>query len=233
MTRRSSDDTAINSRLQEVVHYSELKQLAYNIATLQQEKMFRSLAVLSFLPAEGKTLFCAALAMAYVETCRARVLLVDSTTIQNKGSLALRDCFNGSDPMIEVISLADLRNGSSGLPPSPARYRADKEPVLESEVINDMPSMSLSVFGGTDLSLIKRVSAERSKQYGLVLLDTAPLSARNKNNVDPLLVAHMSDASLLVVSRKFLDAPNLNASLKVLKDPALHLLGLVSNEAHP
>jgi len=37
---------------------------------------------------------------------------------------------------------------------------------------------------------------------------------------------------VLVVSQKFLNAPGLNASLKVLRDPALHLIGLVSNEAY-
>jgi len=233
MTLRSSDSTAIDSRLQEFIRYSELKQLAYNIATLQQKKMFRSLAVLSCLPAEGKTLFCAAMAMAYVETCRSKVLVVDTTTMQHEGSLVLRDCFNGSAPLVEVLSLEDLRNGSGGsVPPCAARYREDNEPVQEPEVTHDMPSMSLSVPGGTDLSLIQSVAAERSKQYGLVLLDTISLSAKNRNNVDALLVAHMSGASVLVVSQKFLNAPGLNASLKVLRDPALHLIGLVSNEAY-
>ena len=233
MTPCVSEETALHSRLQEFMRYSELKQLAYTIRALQQKKMFRTLAVLSLLPAEGKTLFCAALAMAYAETCHVKVLVVDTTTIQRKGSWILKDCFNGSSPLVEVMSLEDLRNGSGGLESSsPARYRADDEPALEPEVVNDPPSTHLSVFEGTDLSLIKRAATERFTPYGLVLLDTVPLSARNKNNVDALLLAHMSDASVLIVSRQTLDAPDLSASLKVLKDPALRLIGLVSNEAY-
>lgn len=218
--------------MQDYVHYSELRQLTYNIAALQQEKRFHSLAVLSFFPAEGKTLLCAALASAYAETCRSKVLVVDTATYHNKGSLALGDCLGQSASMVDVKSLDALRkNGlsrlllSSGTPPP-----MGKAPEVEPEVVQAVPPRA-SPPPDNDFAILKNVADQASREYGLVLMDTAPLNAKNKSNIDPLLVARLADASVLVVSRKFLEAGNMNSSLKVLQDPALHLLGLISNEA--
>jgi len=227
----TSSINALNGRLQEFICYSELKQLTYNIVALQQEKRFHSIAVMSFFPGEGKTLFCAAIAMAYSETCRSKVLIVDTTTFRNKRSLALKECFNGSGPMVEVTTLEGLRNDPNIIVASPTpQIRSEKGPVLEAEIITGrLPKLSIPEIEN-DFSLIKKVSEERSQRYGLVLFDTAALHAKNKNNIDPLLVARLSGASVLVASRKFLDAPNLNISLKVLKDPMLHLIGIIANE---
>jgi hypothetical protein len=221
--------TAIHQRLQEFIHYSELKHLAYNISAQQQQKAFHSLAVLSFFPAEGKTLFCAALAMAYVEICRARVLVVDTTTFQNKGSLVLGDCFNGSAPQVDVKTLEELRRGPNAFGQQIPGLRSDQRPTVELDILRAKPG-HMPLARENDFALIKRTAEDQSKQYGLVLLDTAPLYAKNRRNIDPLLVARLSDASALVVSRKFLDAPKLSASLKILHDPALHLIGIIAND---
>jgi Mrp family chromosome partitioning ATPase len=223
--------TALHNRLQEYVHFSEIKQMAFNVAALQQEKAFHSLAVLSFYPAEGKTLFCAALAMVYAETCRTKVLVVDTTTFQNPGSLVLKECFNGSTPDVHVTTLEELRHVTGGAGPSVVETRMDIGPALKAEVVRDR-TVSVTIPKGNDFSLIKKLSEDRSKQYGLVLLDTAPLAAKNRNNVDPMLVARLSEASVLVVSRHLLTAPKVSATLKELEDPSLHLIGLVSNEAY-
>ena len=216
--------------LKEFIHYSEIKQSAHKIATLQQKKKFHSLAVLSFFPSEGKTLFCATLAMAYAETHETRVLVIDTTTQQNKSSLDLRECLDESNPRVDVLSLAKLRKSSNGHSlPSATDFESGNESVLEPDIMPD-GTTTLSSLKKNYLSLIKKETAERSKQYGLVLLDTTPLNAKNKSNVDPMLVAHMADASVLLVSRKLLESPNLDDCLKVLKDPTLHLIGMIANE---
>jgi len=216
---------ALHRRFQEFVQYAELRHLAYNVAALQREKMFHSLAVLSFFPSEGKTLLCAALAMAYAEVSRAKVLVVDTVTVQNKSSLILKDCFNGSAPNVEVRSLKQIRNRST----APGTLIRQKPEVLESTVVYEKPR-HLAISRDDDVSLIKEVAEDQSKEYGLVLFDTMPLHARNKSNVDPLLVARLAEASVLVMSREGLDAPKLSASLKIVKDPAFNLIGIISNE---
>lgn len=223
----TSSDVVKAKCLQEFVTYAELKQMAYNVAALQQQKMFHSLAVLSYFPGEGKSLFCAALALAYADVSRSKVLIVDTSTFHNEGSLVLGQCLNGSQPLVEVKSLEELRNGFNRPNPS---FRPEKGPVLEPEIVHDRhPTLSAPV--ENDFHLLKKVAHEGTKEYGLVLLDTAPLNAKNKSNVDPLLIARLSQASVLVVSRPFLQSRNVNSYLKTLEDPTLHLLGIISNEA--
>ncbi len=220
----------LEGRLQEFIRYAELKQLAYQIAVLQQEKMFHSLAVLSVFPGEGKTLFCAAMAMAYAETCRAKVLVVDTTTIRNKNAILLKQCFNGSSPLVEVLSIDELRKGTGNFDgASSAAPRIEKGPALESQLALDRPNQ-LAMPKENEFSKLKKVVEDRSEQYGIVLLDTAALQSRNRSNVDPSLVARLSHASILLVSRQFLNSPNVQASLNVLKDPTMHLIGVVANE---
>ena len=52
----------------------------------------------------------------------------------------------------------------------------------------------------------RRVQASRSGGCP----DTVSLTAKNRNNIDPMLVARLADASLLVVSRKLLKSAKLS-----------------------
>ncbi|MFA5976384.1 MAG: hypothetical protein WC859_09525 [Elusimicrobiota bacterium] len=216
--------------MKEFARYTELKHLAYNLAALQQQTMFRSLAVLSFFSGEGKTLFCATAARAYAEACGTRVLAVDTTTAQNSGSLLLRECFDASDSAVDVTSLEEFRKSSNELPSSAAKKLTTEESLVHEPEIVAGIRISTKFKRGPDHSLIQKLTEDTAKAYGLVLLDTAALNTRNKNNIDPLTVARQADASILIVSRKLLNAADLNACLKIAQDPAIRLVGLISNE---
>lgn len=224
------DKPALYDRLKDLMNYSELKRLAYKIIAQQQQKRFRSLAILSSFPMEGKTLFCAAMAMAYAETTHSSVLVVDATTHHNPKSLTLKDCLDPSVSQIDYLSLAERRNESNGVHPMPMENRlARRQFSVEAEVVQGS-AISVSLVNKSDHALISQVAEESAKDYGLVLMDTVSLAARNKNNIDPLLAAHLTDASVLIVSPKLLSSTNLNACLKLIKDPTLHLIGMVANE---
>ena len=214
--------TDLGVRFREYSHYTEVKQLVYSIASLQREKMFHSIAVLSYFHGEGRTLLCIALALAYAEACRSKVLIVDTTLRSSPGSLAIKECLSFSEPRVKSISLTEWRtNQAASALPSSRPITADR---------------SLDVAGpkflasGADFSMILSVAKRSPDRYGLVVLDTMPLGVRNKNNFDPRLVARLADTSLLVVSQKLLDAPRLTEQLRMVEDPALHLIGTVSNE---
>jgi len=225
-----STGTALRDKLHKFIGYSELQHLAHNLADVQREKMYRSIAILSVFPAEGKTLVCAALAMAYAEISRARVLIVDTTTVRNNNSLTLKECFNGSTPTIDVLSIEELRKGiGSFAAPAVAAPRPEKTSILESQVVFEK-TIPVSMAKETDFSMLKRITEEQSKQYALVLLDTAALQVRNRSNLDPSLVARICHASVLVASRRLLNAPNIQSTLNFLKDPNLHLAGIIANE---
>jgi hypothetical protein len=223
---------AIDQRFKEFIHYAEVKHIAYNVIALQEQKMFRSLAVLSFFPGEGKTLFCAAMAMAYVEASNNKAAVIDTTNFQNKRSLSLSDCFEGFSPQLELLSLEGLRRASRSTLSAEKRASGDKMSVIEPDIMSG-PWTGPSVSVENDFSLVRRATEDQTKQFRLVLMDTVPLMVRNRGNIDPLLVARTCDASVLIASRKFLDSPNLNNSLKALEDPSIHLIGIISNEDFP
>jgi len=217
-------------RLKDLMNYSELKRMAYSILAIQQKKRFRTLSVLSCFPGEGKTLFCAAMAMAYADACRSRVLVVDTTTSHNPRSLILKDCLDPSMSQIDFLSLSERQAESNDLKTSTLDARHAREtPSVEAVLVRENTT-SLSVTKESDHALISKVASEGSKHYGLALLDTVPLTVKNKKNIDPYLAASLSDASVLIVSQTLLNAPDLRACLKVLQNPALHLIGVVSNE---
>jgi Mrp family chromosome partitioning ATPase len=225
---RSSPPT-LADRLKDVVQYSEVKRLADNVMLLQRQKQFRSLAVLSLFPREGKTLFTAAMALSYADAMQSRVLVVDTTTLRHPQSLILKQCIDASSPMIDLISLEEYRRGTTtnGNSNGNGSYHAAEENALKPDVVN--PPVNLLVRRESDQFLIKKLADERASQYGLILLDTAPLTAKNKSNIDPMLVARMADASVLVMN-PHLQSSSLDLHLKILKDPALHLMGIISNE---
>jgi Mrp family chromosome partitioning ATPase len=225
-----STSATLADRLKDVMDYAEIKRLADNLMILQRQKKFRSLAILSFFPEEGKTIFAAMLALAYTDACASRVLVVDTTTSQNPQSLVLKQCLPAGHPQIDFISLEEYRRGSNGNGNGfPSKENRADTPTLEADVVSN-GSVTLWVQKKSDQFLIRKMAEERAGQYGLVLMDTAPLTIRNKNNVDPVLVARIAEASVLVASPRLLNTPNLEPRLKALKDPTMHLIGLVSNE---
>ncbi len=216
--------------LREFAQYSELKQLAFNIATIQRQKMFHSLAVLSFFPGEGKTLFCATAAMAYADASRSRVLIVDTTTLQNQGSLHLQECLSPSWSSVDFMTMEEIRQGSNKISIHESSQAEDeRQTVHEPEIVTNTRFKAVSG-QKSDQNLLRMVTQEEAKSHGLVLLDTAPLNSKNKGNVDPLVVARQSDASVLIISRQLLNAANVNDCLRIARDPSLRIIGLVGNE---
>jgi Mrp family chromosome partitioning ATPase len=222
--RSPSYNPARGERLKDYIRYSELRQLVYRIVDLQrrQRDSFSSLAVLSLFPSEGKTLFCAALAAAYADTCRTRVLAVDTTTTRHSKSLSLKQCIDPANQMIDFVFLTDHRHSGfsdDGL----------HQPIGGSLEQDGDGAMALGPMLNEHY-LVTKVTKSAAKQYGLVILDTAPMTARNKNNFDPALVAQLSDASILMIGSNTLNAPDVDERLRLLEDPGFRIIGAVSNE---
>lgn len=221
---RSSPPT-VADRLKEVIHYAEIRRMADNILLLQQQKQFRSLAVLSLFPGEGKTLFCALMAMAYSEASQTRVLAVDSATLHTPRSLRLKMCLDPTYPMIDFLALEEYRQSANGNGSFSGHPEQDL-PVRDTH----NASVGLLVRKESDQLLLRKLSEEHANQYGLILLDTTSLTTRNKGNIDPLVMARMADASVLVMNPHNANRSNIDIPLSLLKDPALHLIGIISNE---
>jgi Mrp family chromosome partitioning ATPase len=221
---RSSPPT-LADRLKEVAQYAEVKRMADHLLLLQRQKQFRSLAVLSLYPGEGKTLFTAMIAQAYAEAGHARVLVVDTTTLNTPRSLRLKQCMEPNHPLIDFLSLEEYRQSPNG-----NGHHSEQHVEAGASSESTVPPIAMLLKRNSDQHLIRRLSEERASQYDLILLDTAPLASKNKGNIDPLVMARISDASVLVMNPHRLDGSNLSVPVRMLKDPALHLIGIISNE---
>ncbi len=217
-------------QVKHLMNFSEVRRLAYSLMSMQQKKRFHTLSVLSCFPAEGKTLFCAAMAMAYAETTGSRVLVVDTDTSHNPNSLVLRDCLDPMMAQVDFLSLSNRHPEYNGVHHPTVDARMARERNATDTIVLEKEPTSVLMTRESDHSLINKVMVEGSQKYNLVLLDTVALNTRNKHNLDPYLTASLSDASVLIVSPKLLNTPALQASIKVLKSPELHLVGVVSNE---
>lgn len=212
---------AIHERLRDYSQYAELKQLAFRIKAMQADRPFQTLAILSYFPKEGKTLLCAALAMAYADVARSRVAIIDTTTRRNEDSLTLSECLIPGDRRVVMLTMDELRHGTKTSGSDPAR------PVVHNpEIVTEIPAHPHE---GRNTEGFRAVS-EEGKPYGLVMMDTVALSSKNRNNVDPYMIARQTEAAVLVVSRPLLNSPEVSHALKVLREPGLHLIGVIANE---
>jgi len=200
---------SVSDQLEHITAYSEIKKILDNIGHLQQRESFKSIALLSFLPAEGRTLFAATLAMAYANTWKRKVLIVNSCTVKRSGSLTLDQClgepskpntskfFGSHHPLVDMISLSDWVGTANEPSQSADKYR-----------IRELTSRP---------------------DYSLVIIDTSPISSKNRNNFDPIALARQADASILLISQGILKNFSIDTYLEEVKDPHIRLIGVVEN----
>ncbi len=226
----TDSNRSVSERLKEFSQYAEMKQLAFRIKSLQAQKQFQSLAVLSYFPGEGKTFLCTALALAYADVSRSRVSIIDTSTRQNEGALTLQECLSPAERRVAVLSMEEIRNGTRNFTDA-ASPTAGNQVVHSPEIVSDAAGPHARTSRTADTPLF-RAMTEEGKTHGLVIIDTVSLNSKNRSNVDPLMTARQSDASILVVGRKLLNSPEVEECMKIVQDPTLHLIGVVSNDEY-
>jgi len=186
---------------------TDFKRLINQIAVLQARSNFKSLAILSELPGEGKSFFTAALALAYARHLPSRVLIVDTTSSSRKPS-----CF--FQPILGMHIPRCLR--SRGL--------------VEPGVIDLISSFQASEDAGphSDLQFGEYISSF-SHRYDLILVDTAALSAPSHAEIDPVIVAQHTDSSILLTSHHSLERETLMRLKHKLQRYGIEPLGTVFN----
>ena len=77
---------------------------------------------------------------------------------------------------------------------------------------------------------VKSILDGPGKGFDLVIFDTSPMAAKNRNNIDPIAVARRCDASLLLVSPRTSSRSQLVNLRERIRREKLDLLGLMVNE---
>ena len=202
--------------LSEYIREPYFKRLLNAIAGAQYHSNFKTLAVLSQQPGEGKTFFVCSVALAYSQYLQGRVLIVD-TTKQTRDKLLFLECLI-SEAQNGVVNGHANGNGN-GNKNGKKNSRID---FLTTRNING---------GAHDWSDFQLASyIDRFKQeYDLVLIDTCALEVVDRYATDPLIVARGSDASVLITSKQTLKKERLSEIQRELKSSEVNLLGTVFN----
>ena len=195
--------------LTEYIRQTAFKRILHQFMKQVSAAESKSVSVLSAYPGEGKTFFVSVLALGLAQFLGQKVLIVDSVA-QTKGKSLY---FQG----------------------------------LLGEVLPDMPRDGnergvielLSTDSGTsdtndtaDFQLAKYFTGITG-EYDLMLVDTCSIFAAESSNLDPLILAGNTDASLLVTSPRSLIPETAQSLADELGQFDVNLIGSVFNEGAP
>ena len=210
------NDAEIGADLTQFTHRGEFKRILDQVVVAQKTGQIRSIAILSELPGEGKTFFASALATGISEMVGSRVLIVDTATSSSKNSLKLVH--------------------SSGVPPSPVPPGKPGEADSNSS-LNSMPNSSSDTFHLHEWTDGKAEGAEYhvsslidhfKSVYELILFDTSAMAGTDRGSVDPVVIAHRCQASILITSARSLATAD-NKRRERIQREKLDILGVVFN----
>lgn len=206
-----SREVDLPKAVQSVVHFAETKQIIDQIYHMQSDRKVKSLAILSEIPREGRSLFSATLALGFGQLVRKKVLVVDCHTVRGPYSLSLERLLE-ADELADDARDDDVRKTLSANV-SLLRLRdwaEQRDAMAEYEVQNlvDGPG----------------------KHSDLVIFDTCAMGIKNRNNLDPIAIARRCDAAILVVSKRSGSRGMLYEIRERLRKEKLEVLGVVHNE---
>ena len=199
--------SSVLDSLNDFIKHTEVKRLINQILSAQAKSGFRSLAVLSEYPGEGKTFFVAALALAYARLLPSRVLVVNTVVQPRSRGLFLESILGMHAPVSR-------------------QTRGLVEPGRVDLITTH--GDDFGPFDSSDFHVASYIEGLASR-YDVVLVDTCAMSAAEKENIDPIIVAKHADTSVLVTSPRSLDRSSLNRVKRKLRRYGIRPLGTVYN----
>lgn len=217
-------DFEVRDELLDYIRFPQFKRLLDKVASAQLSNGFRSIAVLSKFPREGRTFFVAVLALGYAIYLRRRVLIVDTLSANRENSFYLDRVLgsrsngerNGARPYIDLMTAATMirrlnqRYGSLHVGP-------DGE-ITGPPALSETPDFQVGVF-----------LDELESEYDLVLLDTCALTTVDKQHLDPVILARQADSAILVTSHRSSERDVVQQVNDELHRSHVELLGTIFN----
>ena len=206
---RSADSFHVSEKLEYHIRTPEFKRLLNMIVTTQKQHRFKSLAVLSLFPQEGRSFFVSALALGYAKLLNARVLVLDTVSQTNNRSLYLDRILDKYEP----------GTPESGFWQEPGHI--------------DLMTSRGPAGGGsesTDFQIGPYVEYLRD-HYDLIILDTCAITDSDIENMDPIVVARQVDTTILLTSEKSMTKESMVVVKQELDQYGIPLLGNVYHRA--
>ncbi len=193
---------SLNHFIQDV----RFKRTLNQILAFQSDTQFKSLAIMSEYPGEGKTFIVSALALAYARFLNSRVLIVDTIDQPESNTLHFQSILGQHLPEGRVS-----QNSEPGL-------------IDLLSTSNDYPELRQA----SDFQLGNYIKSVQSR-YDIVLFDTCAISAASRMTIDPVILGQFVDYAVLVTSTQSLQKRVLIRVTKTLQSNRVNLLGALFN----
>lgn len=199
-----------------LMEVAEIKRIASAIEHASEDRMPQSLLVTSALRDEGKTLLTASLGATLAKTGRYRVLTLDLHWRRP----ALHQFFGRS---LDDDSAAMLDAPLSGL------VRPSGQDGLD---LLTAPSdhAAISRPGDELFRILAHLIDQANAAYDLILIDSAPVFPTNRLMIDPIILAGVAQAVVMVVLREATARQQVRKAQKTLEAAGANLLGVISNQ---
>lgn len=211
---RSESYSPERSGLERYIRTSQFKRLLNQVATAQAATGISTIAILSYLPGEGKSFLAAALALGYAKFLDSQVLILDANS-----------SIGSSSPLLQLVAgeYGAFGNQEQNVAPDNALQRqpAFIDVVTEAQLVSHGHSDN-DFYVGPYLRSLK-------SKYDLILVDTVAIAADDRDSIDPLIVAHQVDSSILVSSPASTHKGAVSALSAEIKRSNPRLMGTVFN----
>jgi Mrp family chromosome partitioning ATPase len=205
------------SKLRDYTSQPKIKRLISSIILKQGETNFKSVAILSELPREGRSFITSLVAFCYAQMYQKRVIIIDLSN-PNK---------TNSWNFVNLISANDLNNIKEDNPNSYCIHLLVAKP--QPDLINKNISTTTINESCTQLDLLKITLDSLKPSYDLILLDTNAMSDNKTDKPDSINSAKMADRSILVLSEKTLTREKLIQIKSRIVSAGIEVLGTIHN----
>ena len=206
--KRQVDPKILLDKLEESLNYVEMRRVATRLRQICTEKKKQSVAFLSFGCGEGKSMVVAGLAMFMARNFGQKILIVETATYHRAGAVKLDALFQ-----LDQVELGQ---------PTPS-------PVFPGVDMIRIKDRARKGYYSRDTHDVEVVLAEVGGKYDCILVDTAALELKNRQNYDAQAIAGCVDGVVIVKSRLDL-SPEFEAQvLEDLRSMDLEFLGVIAN----
>jgi hypothetical protein len=231
-----NEQHAVREVLLQYIRQPAFKRTLQQVLVAQNTHDFRSVAVLSQFPGEGKTFVTSVLALALATFLGKRVLIMDTVSNSREESWFMESVLGDSGPNLSMHGRIDVLTPRNYAEEEISTNAADGTTVVSNErSLVAKPSIKLpalvgeeSLSVGFDFKMSGLINAFRGG-YDMILLDTCAMSAVTQNDFEPLVVAQQADAVLLVTSGQSLDEEVVQRIHAELSRAKIKLVGTIHN----
>jgi Mrp family chromosome partitioning ATPase len=206
--KQLSEEQTQLAKINDYIKQPSIKRLIATILAQQEEKGFKSIAVVSEMPQEGRSFITSLVAFCYAQMYQKRVIIVDLSNPNKLNEWHFVNLFSIAQPN-------QISTYASGIHLLVAKPQNDKN----CEIKETPPQQDL----------FKVLLESLKPSYDLILIDTNAMAEKTSDKPDSILSAKLADRSVLVLTQKTLTREKLIQVKERIKSAGIEVLGTIHN----